>query len=90
METSNSVAYLEAKGKSLIWLAYANHFASEEILEEGFNPNSGYVYIALDNGITIASAFGQDVVFITYDFDQYEELFFDSYEELNNYLEKAN
>jgi hypothetical protein len=86
METINRVAYLEAKGKSLIWLAYANHFASEDIIEEGFNPNSGYVYIALENGITIASAFGQDVDYITYNFDTDEELIFGSFDELETYL----
>jgi len=43
MKTQTSFAYLEAKGKSKVWMAYAEHFASEEILDEGFNPNSGYV-----------------------------------------------
>lgn len=27
----------------------------------GFNQNTGYVYIALENGVTIASCFGQSV-----------------------------
>ena len=30
----------------------------------GFNENSGYVYIALENGVTIASCFGQSVDYI--------------------------
>ena len=30
----------------------------------GFNQNSGYVYIALENGVTIASCFGQSVEYI--------------------------
>ena len=77
-----SVAYLEAKGKSLVWMAYANNFAGEEIMEEGFNPNSGYVYLALGNGTTIASAFGQDVEYIVYDFETDEEMMFDCYDEL--------
>lgn len=77
-----SVAYLEAKGKSLVWMAYANNFAGEEIMEEGFNPNSGYVYLALGNGTTIASAFGQDVEYIVYDFETDEEMTFDCYDEL--------
>jgi hypothetical protein len=90
MKNQNSVAYLEAKGKSKIWNAYADHFASEEIIEEGFNPNSGYVFIALENGITIASAFGQDVEYITYNFDTDEEVIFDSFKELETYLINQN
>lgn len=85
-----SVAYLEAKGKAIIWNAYAEYFASEDIIEEGFNSNSGYVYLALENGVTIASAFGQYVEFIVYDHETDEELFFDSINELNNYLNKVN
>ena len=30
----------------------------------GFNTSSGYVYIALENGVTIASCFGQSVDYI--------------------------
>lgn len=85
-----SVAYLEAKGKSLVWMAYANNFAGEEIMEEGFNPNSGYVYLALGNGTTIASAFGQDVEYIVYDSETDEEINFDSFEELENYWINQN
>jgi hypothetical protein len=88
MKTKNSFAYLEAKGKSKVWMAYANHFAGEEILEEGFNPNSGYVYIALENGVTIASSFGQDVDFIIYDEEEGQEMFLYSIEELNMYLNR--
>ena len=87
---NTSVAYLEAKGKSKVWAAYANHFAGEEIMEEGFNPNSGYVYIALETGLSIASAFGQDVEYIINDFESGEEKFFDSYEELEIYLIQQN
>ena len=90
MKNQNSVAYLQAKGKSKIWNVYANHFASEEIIEEGFNPNSGYVFVALENGITIASAFGQDVEYIVNDFETDEEKFFDSFEELETYLTNQN
>lgn len=88
MKTQTSFAYLEAKGKSKVWMAYAEHFASEEILDEGFNPNSGYVYIALENGVTIASSFGQDVDFIIYDETEGQEMFLYSIDELNNYLNK--
>ena len=57
-----------------------------EIMEEGFNMNSGYMYISLENGVTIASAFGQAVDFIIYDDENEEEIFFDSIEELNAHL----
>lgn len=90
MKTQNSFAYLEAKGKSKVWEAYAENCSGEEIMEEGFNPNSGYVYLALENGITIASSFGQEVDFIFYDFDTDEELFFNSFEEFENYLTEQN
>ena len=45
----------------------------------GFNPLSGYVYIALENGVTIASCFGQSVDYIVSDPDTGEEKFYDSY-----------
>jgi hypothetical protein len=83
---NRSVAYLEAKGKSKVWAAYANYFAGEEIMEEGFNPNSGYVYIALEDGVCIASSLGQNVEYIINDFESGEEKFFDSYEELQTYF----
>jgi hypothetical protein len=90
MKKQNSLAYLEAKGMSKVWAAYAEHYAAEEIMEEGFNPNSGYVYIALENGITIGSLLGQDVEYITYNFDNDEEIIFDSYDKLNQYLLQEN
>ena len=81
--------YSDAKSKSIVWAAYAEHFAGEEIMEEGFNINSGYVYIALENGVTIASCFGQSVDFIVYDFEEGEENIFGSYDELQKFLEGA-
>ncbi len=82
-----SVAYLEAKGKAIIWDAYAEYFTAEEIMEEGFNINSGYVYLALEMGVTIASAFGQEVEYIVVDHETDEEMFFDSILSLQTYLE---
>lgn len=82
----NSFGYSDAKSKAIVWAAYAEHFAGEEIMDEGFNINSGYVYIALENGVTIASAFGQEVEFIVYDDETDEEMFFDSIQELNAHL----
>jgi hypothetical protein len=81
-----SFAYLDAKSKSIVWAAYAEHFAGEEIQEEGFNINSGYIYIALENGVTIASAFGQAVEFIVYDDENEEEKFFSTFDELSFFI----
>ena len=85
-QNQTSFGYSDAISKSIVWRAYAIYFGGEEIMEEGFNINSGYVYIALENGVTIASAFGQPVEFIVYDNETIEELFFDSISDLNEYL----
>jgi hypothetical protein len=65
----------------LVQKAYKDYAFGEEIMETGFNTNSGYVYIALENGIQIASCFGQSVDFIVFDFETGEEYFLDSYDE---------
>jgi hypothetical protein len=83
----NSFAYLDAKSKAIVWRTYAENFSGEEIIEEGFNQNSGYVYIALENGVTIASAFGHEAEFIIYDYETGEETFLESIQELNQYLQ---
>lgn len=88
MKNQTSFAYLEAVGKSKVWMAYAEHFASEEILEEGFNHNSGYVYIALESGVSIASLLGGDVMYIVYDDNLDEELFIESFEYYEQYINK--
>ena len=80
-------AYLEAKGLSKVWEAYAEECPREDIMEVGFNHNSGYVYIALENGCSISSAFGRDVEYIITDFETGEEFFLDTMEEAINKLE---
>lgn len=82
----DSIAYCEAKGLSLCFKAYADHTAGEEIMDIGFNPNSGYVYIAMENGIQIASMLGREVEYIVFTDD--DEKFFDSYEEAYEQLYK--
>ena len=67
--------------------AYRDNCFEEDIMEQGFNQNSGYVYIALENGIQIASCFGQEIDYIVYDFETGEEHFFDSYDEAVEHLE---
>ena len=77
-----SMAYCEALGLSKCFEAYANNCPAESIEEGGigFNPNSGYVYIALVNGIQICSMLGNDVEYLVTDYNNGEEHFFDSYE----------
>jgi hypothetical protein len=77
-------AYCEAMGLSKVWKAYADECSREDIMQVGFNENSGYVYIALENGVTIGSCMGQDVEYITTDFETGEETFYNSYQEAIN------
>tara|TARA_R110000796_G_scaffold19885_5_gene59479 strand:- start:723 stop:1025 length:303 start_codon:yes stop_codon:yes gene_type:complete len=56
----------------------------------GFNTTSGYVYIALENGVTIASCFGQDVEYIATNYDDGEEFFLDTYDECLEKQEEIN
>ncbi len=60
---------------------YNNNARGEDIMETNFNAESGYVYIALENGIQIASSFGQDVEYIIFDFESGDEHFFKTYTE---------
>lgn len=78
---SDSMCYLEALGMSKVFEAYAE--IGETMMQGGigFNPNSGYVYIALENGITICSMLGQDVEYLVTNMNNGEEHFFDSYQE---------
>ena len=71
----------------LVQQAYRDNCFGEEIMETGFNTSSGYVYIALENGVQIASCFGQSVDYIVYDFETGEEHFFDEYDEAIIHLE---
>ena len=77
----NSISYCEAKGLGLIFQAYANQCANEEIMGVGFNANSGYVYIALENGISICSCMGHQVDYLVTNFYNGEETFHDTYQE---------
>ncbi len=45
----------------------------------GFNEWSGNVYISLENGVTIASCFGQRVEYIVYDPDTDEDKSYKKY-----------
>lgn len=76
----NNIAYCEAIGLSKCFKAYAEAGAPD-IMEIGFNPNSGYTYIALEDGISICSCLGNDVEYLVTDFETGEEYFFDTIEE---------
>jgi len=86
MYNLDNPAYLEAKGLAKVWKAYYKNVAGDDIMEIGFNDQTGYVYIALEYGIQIASAFGQSVEFIVTDNEDGEEFFYDSYKEAENKL----
>ena len=81
MEIHNyeNMGSLDKKSLELVWKAYNDTRLNEEIFEIGFNLNSGYVYIALENGISIASCFGQAVDYIVTDTENEYEFFFDTY-----------
>jgi hypothetical protein len=83
-------AYLEAKGLAKVWKAYADYCNGEDIMEVGFNANSGYVYIALEYGISIGSAFGQAVEFIVTDLETGEEFFEETLFDAEARLEEIN
>lgn len=87
---SENIAYCEAQGLSNCFGAYAEHCAGETILDGGigFNPSSGYVYIALENGIQLCSMLGREVEFLAIDFETGEENFFSTYHEAEDYLNK--
>jgi hypothetical protein len=83
--SSDSIAYCEAQGLGLCFSAYAENCAGESINTIGFNPNSGYVYIALENGVSICSMLGREVEYLVSDFTNGNEHFFDSYHEAETF-----
>jgi hypothetical protein len=84
---NNHIAQCEAYGLSKCFAAYAEFARNEYILDGGigFNANSGYVYIALENGVSICSMLGRDVEYLVTNMKNGEEYFFDTYEEANSF-----
>lgn len=85
MEISNfdNFAYCETVGlancfKALSELA-GHHYV--DVAAIGFNENSGYVYIALEEGVDICSMLGRDVEYLVTCFETGEEFFFDNYQD---------
>ena len=86
MVTTMDANFLSSLGSSdiesfiLVIQSYLDNARYEEIFETGFNTSSGYVYIALENGVQICSCFGQDVDYCVFNYHAGEEFFFDTYE----------
>lgn len=78
---SDSIAFCEAQGLALCFQAYADNCAGHSIESIGFNSNSGYVYIALENGISICSCFGNPIEYLVTNFHNGNEYFYDSFAE---------
>ena len=79
----NIMGSMDIESMHIVIKAFRDLYSNEYIMEggTGFNTNSGYVYIALENGITLASCFGQSVEYIVDDWITGEEHFCDTYEE---------
>lgn len=67
---------------------YQKYASGEEIMECGYNEISGYVYIALENGIQIVSCFGQESEYLIFSFETGEEHFFETYKQAEKNLSK--
>jgi len=77
----NHIAFCEAQGLAKCFQAYANNCAGDDIAEIGFNPNSGYTYIALEHGVSICSMLGRHVEYLVTNYDDGTEYLFDDYNE---------
>jgi len=75
----------EAIGLANCLNAYAENNCTD-IFEIGFNEDSGYTYIALEDNITICSYLGQTVQYLVTDFDNGEEFSFNNYTDAINKL----
>ncbi len=87
---TENIAYCEAIGLSKCFMAYA--LIGEDIMEDGvgFNSNSGYIYIALENGVSICSMLGRNVEYLVTDFENGEETFYETYQEAEQLQEELN
>lgn len=79
------ICYTEAKGLSKVLDAYAECRPAEDIDSLGFNPNSGYVYIALDSGVQICCCLDNEVEYLVTDSETGEEHFFETYDQAINF-----
>jgi hypothetical protein len=70
--------------------AYENNCKTEKIEYCGFNDMSGYVYLSLENGISVVSCFARDAEYLVEDSEYQKEYFFDSYQEAQQKLNELN
>ena len=68
---------------------YTENCNGETIFETGYNSNSWYVYIALENGVSICEAFNW-VEYLVTNMEDWEEFFFNTYEEAEEKQEELN
>lgn len=86
METTanflNSLCFWDLERFSDVLKAYTELNDYPVIMEDWVwcNSSSGYVYIALENGVTICEAFNW-IEYLVTNFDNWEEFFFDTYQE---------
>jgi len=87
-----SNSFCELQGFAKCFQSYADNFAGEDVQDGGigFNSNSGYTYIGLENGITICSMLGRDVEYLITNLENGEETFFDSPTDAEEFLQALN
>jgi hypothetical protein len=87
----NKMGSSDIESIDIVIKAYKKYANGENIEFSGFNTQSGYVYIALSNGVQIISNFGQEVEFLINDYQTEEEVFLDTYTEALEYnIDKIN
>lgn len=75
----DSIAYCEAVGLSKVLAAYAENASGVYIEAIGFNAHSGYVYLALENGVQVCSCLGRGVEYLVTNPYDGDEIFYDDY-----------
>ena len=85
------VSKREANALTTLFSVYAESSFVDEPITFGHNNQSDYYYIAFENiNLSIALTPRGDVRFVTFDFENGGENFFDTEEEAMEYLEKLN
>jgi len=82
----NSLGSSDLESLQIILNTYNEDYEirSNDIEDIGFNKFSGYVWLLLENGISILSCFGQSVEFMTID-SRGNEIFHDTYYDAINH-----
>ena len=80
-ELFNNLYGSDLESLKIVTAEYLKLTDKDYIESAGMNYNTGYVYLALESGVCIASCFGQEATFIVTDFEDGEEYFEDSYQD---------